>query len=165
MSKRVLLVEVRRDVVRHLEELLLGAAAAVDVAEDFVTARKRLFSTPAPELLVTSLHLGAYNGLHLVHLARLMEYPHRAIVFSDELDPYVVRETRALGAFYESTSRIPLTIRTYLASQLPDRDRRVATIFDRRQVFRGGRRSGDVPVPTPARPAPGTPLAFQRAKR
>lgn len=145
MLNRVLLVDTRPEVVRRLKELLIGAAV-VDVALDFHTARILLFSKPSPKLLVTGLRLGPHNGLHLVHLSKLTDSPPRAIVFGDQVDPYLVRETRALGAFFETTFQMPVMVRAYMASQLPDEDRRDPVITDRRQTFRGGRRAGDLPM-------------------
>src|SRR5262245_9451475 len=143
MLNRVLLVDTRPEVVRRLKDILVGSAM-VDVALDFHTARILLFSRPSPELLVTGLRLGPHNGLHLVHLSKLTESPPRAIVFGDQLDPYLVREARTLGAFFESTFQMTAMVRAYLAAQLPFEERRDPAGGDRRTTYRGGRRAKDV---------------------
>ena len=151
MRNRVLFVDTRPSMVRRFKEFMTTAVATLDVAEDFATARTLLYST-SPDLLVTALRLGAHNGLHLVHLARLAESPPRSIVFSDPMDPYLAREARSCGAFYESGVQMPTTVLAYLTSRLPETDRRDAMIADRRSLFRGGRRSGDSPSQLSARP-------------
>lgn len=164
MRKRLLLVDTRPEVVRRLRELLLGVAASVHVASDFQSARILLFSEPTPDLVATALRLGPHNGLHLVHLARLTEAPPTCVVFSDQMDPYLVRETRAAGAFYESTFQIPVTVRAYLDASLPEQDRRHPVVVDRRQLYRGGRRSGDSPLTPLEWPESGAPQGARQLK-
>ena len=93
--------------------------------------------------MVTNLRLEEYNGLHLVLLAA-SEGVTRSVVHSDRPDPYLVREAQTIGAFFERTERLLDAIGSYLNFSLPQRDRRSADRYDRRTVFRGGRRAADV---------------------
>src|SRR5262245_31010418 len=112
----------------------------VDVAActDFRSARECLLAT-SPAFLFSHVRLGAYNGLHLVYLAVHARLDTRCVLFDDPLDPQLAFEARQIGAFYETSSRVRFAIRSYLGSQLPDRDRRDARCPDRRVPFRGGR--------------------------
>src|SRR5690242_8016317 len=90
MRKRLLLVE------SNSERLVMLAQASrwvatVDSFSDFAAARKRLLTDP-PDLLVTNIRLGAYNGLHLVHLAAANGFATRTIVYTDSPDPVLLRE-------------------------------------------------------------------------
>jgi len=114
--------------------------AEVEVFSEFASARARLLSSEAPDLLVTNLRLQAYNGLHLVHMAG----PHtRCVVYSTYDDLVLAREVQAAGAFYERSNRVSRALPAYVHAALPSRDRRNITALDRREVPRGGRRSTD----------------------
>jgi hypothetical protein len=115
--------------------------AEVEVYQDFRAARARLFTRP-PDLLVTNLRLGAYNGLHLVHLAQ--GSPTRCVVYASHNDDVLTRQIKDVGAFYEFTERIPRVIASYVRALLPARDLRDPSVPDRRRVHRGGRRCTDL---------------------
>jgi hypothetical protein len=142
---RVLLVEPDkarrarlRDVVREV--------ADVDVHSDFVSARAHLFSKPY-DWLVTDTRLGAYNGLHLVYLAKASQLPIRSLVYADRRDLFLAQEAQRAGAFYELRDRVDRALPVYLLSVLPPLDRRSAVTPDRRAApFRGGRRCTDPSV-------------------
>jgi DNA-binding NtrC family response regulator len=141
MLKRVLVVDtdpwIWRDVRRTAKFL-----ADVHVAGDFPAARRRLFDDP-PDFLVTNLRLGAYNGLHLVHLASTSNGSTRSVVYSTHSDISLIEEAQRIGAFFEHPQRLAGALPAYLRSPLPDRDRRSPRQVDRRQFFRGGRRASD----------------------
>jgi DNA-binding NtrC family response regulator len=132
---------------------LLGAAAReiADVQHQsaFAGARARLSKTPY-DYLVTNLRLGAFNGLHLVYLATSHGLPVRCIVYTHERDVALVREIQNAGAFYETRECLPTTLAAYLRGTLPARDRRAPVAFDRRRVFRGGRRCWDQHLARPS---------------
>ena len=96
------------------------------------------------DFLVTNVRLGAYNGLHLVYLRSPGKDMPRAIVYSDERDPGLAREAQRAGAFYEVATCLPVTLRAYITKALPARDRREPATWDRRGMFRGGRRCWDL---------------------
>jgi DNA-binding NtrC family response regulator len=142
MRKRVLVIDADpvtcRDVQRSCQFL-----AEVSACEDFPTARKRLVAQ-APQLLVTNLRLGAYNGLHLVHLATIHDGATRSIVYSKFPDLPLIKEAQRIGAFFELPERLTTALPSYLTGPLPAHDRRSPAQVDRRQAFRGGRRLSDV---------------------
>jgi CheY-like chemotaxis protein len=140
--ERVLLVEPDKSRRAHLRDVV-REIAEVDVHSDFVTARAHLFSKPY-DWLVTDTRLGAYNGLHLVHLARASRLPIRSLVYADKRDLFLGQEAQRAGAFYELRERVERALPVYLLSVLPPLDRRSLVTPDRRATpFRGGRRCTD----------------------
>src|SRR5256885_3270187 len=96
MRKRLLLVESNHDRLAMLAQASRWVAT-VDSYSDFAAARRRLLADP-PDLLVTNIRLGAYNGLHLVHLAAASGFATRTIVYTDAPDPVLLREAQEAGA-------------------------------------------------------------------
>jgi len=142
----VLLVGSSTDATQHLRRT--GQAIAdIEAAQEFIAARRLLLQHP-PDLLATNLRLGAYNGLHLVYLAQTTAPRSRSLVFSSYLDLPLVEEAQAIGAFFEPEHRLQYALPSYLATELPSRDRRSPLGVDRRKAFRGGRRSADVALAT-----------------
>ena len=115
--------------------------AEVEVYQEFREARARLLAKP-PDLLVTNLRLGAYNGLHLVHLAQ--GTPTRCVVYASHNDEVLMRQVRDAGAFYEYAERLPRVVASYVRALLPACDQRDPRVLDRRQIHRGGRRCADL---------------------
>jgi hypothetical protein len=120
-------------------EAALRLVADVEVCTDFRNARARLLHKP-PDLLITNLRLGAYNGLHLVHLAAATRT--RCIVFSTHDDLGLAREVQAAGAFFELPVRLPQVLESYVNATLPHHDRRNITMLGQLPC-RGGRRCTD----------------------
>jgi hypothetical protein len=119
----------------------------VDVCTEFSLARARLFETPPPDLLVTNLRLGPFNGLHLVYLAQSANLPTICLTYGEHkntTDVALAREAQLAGAFYEASYRLPHALPAYLQATLPSRDRRDPSREDRRRTFRGGRRATDL---------------------
>jgi DNA-binding NtrC family response regulator len=140
--KRVLIVDTDTAFARAFQSIYTpGLRVAHSI--DFPRARKALLTTE-PDILITSLRLGAYNGLHLVYLAVSNHLQVTSIVYDDPMDVGLAREAQRLGAFVESRERLIHSLKSYLTAALPPLDRRSPGIFDRRQFFRGGRRSGDL---------------------
>jgi DNA-binding NtrC family response regulator len=140
--KRLLLVEPDASVGQSLRATVERIAKTI-ICNDFLSARSQLLSA-APEILVTNLRLGEYNGLHLVLLATSDQAGTKSIVHSNRPDPYLIREAQALGAFFERTERLRYSLAGYVRFALPPHDRRESPRYDRRTIFRGGRRSADV---------------------
>jgi hypothetical protein len=136
--KDILLVDPDTESLRAAQKAL-RFVADVEVSSTFAAARARIVSNP-PDLLVTNLRLQAYNGLHLVHMAPACT---RCIVYSNHDDLLLAREVQAAGAFYERSKRLPRSLAAYVYALLPPHDRRNLTVLDRRDRFRGGRRSAD----------------------
>jgi hypothetical protein len=149
---RLLVVEPDQTLWSILAGSLRGLAR-VDPVTDFQTARARLwraslFKTPF-DLLVTNMHLGAFNGLHLVYLLATTGLPTRSLVYTDRLDATSGQEVQRAGGFYETRARLPYALPAYLIAKLPATDRRRVTIPERRGRPRGGRRRSDDPVGGP----------------
>ena len=140
--KEVLFVDPDADRLQHLMGLMstLELVADVEGCQDFETARKRILLKP-PDLLVTNLQLGEYNGLHLVYLA--VGTTTRCVVYSTHDDELLQKHAKEAGAFYEQMARLPHVLALYLHAVLPERDRRDPNVLDRRRTPRGGRRCSD----------------------
>jgi hypothetical protein len=144
VPKRLLLVEPDA-AVSHWLRPTFDRVAKATICGDFLSARSQLLSA-APDILVTNLRLGEYNGLHLVLLATSDRGVTRSVVYNDRPDPYLVREAQNLGGFFERTARLPYALPGYVHFALPNKDRREVSRYDRRGAFRGGRRSADVAI-------------------
>jgi DNA-binding NtrC family response regulator len=140
-SERVLLVEPDDAQRGHLRNAV-RAVAEIDDVSDFLIARTQLISRPY-DWLLTNIRLGAYNGLHLVHLAGTSRRPIRSLVYEDRRDIWLAREAQRVGAFYESGARVDRALPAYLRGALPQKDRRNPAEPDRRIASRGGRRCTD----------------------
>ena len=85
-------VGVERDAPRRaaLEEAerQIGEAADVTSCVDFQTARDCLLKT-SPHFLISHLRLGAYNGLHLAHLAAHARLETRCLLYDEPLDVHL----------------------------------------------------------------------------
>jgi DNA-binding NtrC family response regulator len=86
---------------------LLGDWVALTVAAGYrvtgvasFAAGRRAMSDSTPDLLLTDIRLGAYNGLQLVLRARAANPRLRAIVVTGFPDPVVRREAETLGAMH-----------------------------------------------------------------
>lgn len=128
----------------HLQQAV-SDVADIQCVSDFAAARFVLQQS-AVDLLVTNARLGAFNGLHLVYLAQFLARGTRAVVYTDWLDTGLGRDVQRAGAFYETRSCLPHTLASYVDAVLPPKDGRNLAVHDRRQTFRGGRRSADRPV-------------------
>jgi two-component system response regulator YesN len=61
---------------------------------------KREIATLRPDILITDVRLGAYNGLQLALLARDVRPDVRVVVFSGYDDAVLKQEARRIGATY-----------------------------------------------------------------
>ena len=82
MSYRVLLVDCDRVASAATAQLLSAAGYLSEVVHSFEMAVQEL-ARGCPDLLVTPVRLGQFNGLHLVLRCRV-EYPHLPIVLTGE---------------------------------------------------------------------------------
>ena len=112
MPVRVLLVDANRD--SETEQVLKSAGHLVTRAFGFEEAKRCLQFAP-PDLLMTDVRLGAYNGLHLVLRAHAQHPEMRAIVVDADHDPVLEREASEAGATYvakpfEADSLVPIAM-------------------------------------------------------
>ena len=140
MTPRVLLVDPHRDQLSQLARVLSEVAEIIPI-EDFLSARREILKNP-PELVVTNLRLGPYNGIHLVFLANSSHT--RCLVYAQPHDVVLARQVQAAGAFYFRLEQLPFVLPAFLHLGVPVRDHRDPAVLDRRKTFRGGRRSTDV---------------------
>lgn len=147
--KQLLLVETDPALRQVLTQV--GAPIAnLTAAADFQAARMALLKQPF-DIVVTNLRLHTHNGLHLVYLISASGLPTRIIVYTDDVDPFLVREAQQAGALYESLPRLIYSLPAYIHADLPELDRRDPARPDRRSTYRGGRRRSDVALSTGAR--------------
>jgi DNA-binding NtrC family response regulator len=141
VSASLLLVEPDVELAAQLQR---AAADTADVAycPEFSAAKRQLLDSRF-DYLVTNVRLQEYNGLHLAYLASVTGAPGRCIAYTNERDPFIAREVHRAGAFYEIGACLAVALGAYLQARLPESDRRDPASFDRRGLFRGGRRCWD----------------------
>jgi DNA-binding NtrC family response regulator len=142
MPYHVLLVDPHQDHLAQLDRAF-RYAADVNPVDDFREARRALLENP-PDLVVTNLRLGPYNGIHLALLASMSHT--RCLVYAKQLDLVLARQVQAAGAFYVPLEQLPFVLPAFLILRMPLRDRRDPAVLDRRKTFRGGRRMTDVRI-------------------
>ena len=91
---RVLIVDDDVEVADTLTEILERAGFDVKSATSFEEGKRMLTDTPPPDLLVTDIRLGRFNGLQL---AVIRPAGTALIVISGHADPTLEAETRRLG--------------------------------------------------------------------
>jgi DNA-binding response OmpR family regulator len=97
-EKVILIVEDDRDTLDSWVEVLQRAGYCVAAARSFEEGRRALDSSP--DMLITDIRLGAYNGLQLVVRARLANASLPVFVVTAFHDPVLQEETERLGAIY-----------------------------------------------------------------
>ena len=90
ISSRALVVAPTPELAQQLASCLSSRGITVDVTDDFDEARHELNVRP-PQLLVTELKLGAFNGLHLAMRART-QLPRVATIVIGEADSVLQAE-------------------------------------------------------------------------
>ena len=98
-GKRVLLVEDDERLLRIMAVWLTSAGHEVVPFGQFLAARAYL-EAGRPDVIITDVRLGAFNGLHLVILAKCERPEINAIVLTGFDDPVLRRETSSAGAHY-----------------------------------------------------------------
>jgi len=96
MGARVLIVEDDARTREGLAELLETAGYEIVAVDGFEFARRILRNNP-PDVLITDIRLGEYNGLQLI-IAGEASVP--AIVISGFTDPVLQSNAEQLGATY-----------------------------------------------------------------
>jgi two-component system response regulator RegA len=79
--------------------MLVSRRFHVTVAETFTKA-KGLLSTQPPNVLLTEVRLGEFNGLHLVLRGKSLRPDMAAIVLSSVVDPVLQSDAEAMGATF-----------------------------------------------------------------
>ena len=97
--KRVFVVDDDRQVLKYLTELLREAGYDTVTCERFADA-KTLLSTTRPDLLLTDIRLGAYNGLQLAIFAQSRHPGIPVVVLTGYEDPTLREQAAASGATF-----------------------------------------------------------------
>src|SRR5713226_921121 len=98
-GKRVLVVDDDQSFLRMIEQMLIAGGYAVELCSSFEAAKQRLTLSP-PDVLLTDVRLGAFNGLQLVILAKELSPSTIAIVMSAYDDVALRKEASHCGASY-----------------------------------------------------------------
>src|SRR4051812_18926770 len=101
MPHTALVVDTDPHTLAQKVRLLAGAGYVVSPAGSFAGARRQL-ATLRPDVLVTSIRLDGFNGLHLVIGMRLRQPDLVAIVTHGAADPMLQADASAHGALYLS---------------------------------------------------------------
>ena len=99
MPANILVVDDDPAALVGLVELLQQAGYAAIGASSFVEAKQRL-AERAPDLLITDVRLGAFNGLQLVVRGRIQHPEMAAIVTTGFSDAVIESEARRHGAVF-----------------------------------------------------------------
>jgi two-component system response regulator YesN len=95
----LLIVDDDVDLLRPLSRFLSENGYTVVSCTAFDDAKQEI-SALRPDIVVTDVRLGAFNGLQLAMLARDLKPTARIIVFSGFDDPVLKEEARRIGATY-----------------------------------------------------------------
>ena len=136
-----LVVDVDPIFVSELAPIVTSSGFRVLPLSDFAAARHELYVC-RPEVLIANVRLGAFNGIHLAYLAKINKPDTRAMIYGEE-DRLLAGEVQSAGAFWVKASLVRFALGAFLHASLPVRDRRDVNVDDRRQLFRGGRRTTD----------------------
>jgi CheY-like chemotaxis protein len=154
MPLHVLLVDDNSTNLAALKDVI-GPLAEVDAVSDFQLAREMLRSSRY-DRLVANLRLGAYNGLHLVHVAGPDT---RSVIYTEQPENWCRHEAQAAGAFYEHFVDLRSSIVGYLDETLPSANR-VET--DRGDSGAGAARGPAISDDVFARPTVALPVSRSR---
>ncbi len=98
-QKQVLVVDDDRQVLRYLSEVLRDAGYDTVTCERYMDARSLLSST-RPDMLLTDIRLGAYNGLQLAIFAKNRHPGIPVVVLTGFEDPTLRDQAAASGATF-----------------------------------------------------------------
>jgi DNA-binding response OmpR family regulator len=124
MPAEILVVSADSHVLSDRVNALRRAGFSARASSSFPDARRMLEKGPAPEMLVTDVRLGPYNGLHLVAVARV-EFPRAFAIVIGAADHVLEVEASGLGARYVSapvtSQELQVTIAEVMAVERPRR--------------------------------------------
>jgi DNA-binding NtrC family response regulator len=175
----VLIVEPYESFASQLVVIARDAGWEPKTSDSFEIARRRLEEEP-PDLLVTNVRLGLFNGIQLCYLVKRGDPHTPVIVYASDKDLALSADAQQACGFFERQPFLPHSLPAFLAAadqtltdrgcpagRLPDQDRRNPLVVDRRAAFRGGRRATDLAVlhanrlPPPDQPRAGRPQDIQ----
>lgn len=95
----LLVVSTDASVLSGRSSALTAAGYVVTACAGFPEARQHLATETSPDVLITDVRLGPYNGLHLVAIARV-EHPRTLAIVIGQVDQVLEAEARGLAARY-----------------------------------------------------------------
>jgi DNA-binding response OmpR family regulator len=95
----LLIVDDDVSVLTVLSRYLADSGFRVASSSVFEDAKEHI-STACPDVVITDVRLGAFNGLQLAILARAVRPDTLVVVFSGFDDPVLKEEARRIGAAY-----------------------------------------------------------------
>ena len=140
--RSALVVDVDPIFVSELTPIITACGFRVLPLSEFAAARHELYVC-RPNVLIANVRLGAFNGIHLAYLAKISNPETRVMIYGDD-DRILAREVQSAGAFFERRDFVRYALLAFLHAALPGGDRRKVAFADRRQIFRGGRRTTDL---------------------
>ena len=99
IGRHVLVVDDDQSLLRLVSQWLTAGGFSVVACDSFEEARRELALHP-PDVLLTDLRLGAFNGLQLVILANEQHPQPLTVVMSAYDDPTLREEAERCGARY-----------------------------------------------------------------
>ena len=120
-SSSVLVVSLDETASSQTARMLRQAGYGVATAATFEQATDHL-SRHTPDLLITDVRLGAFNGLHLAHRRHLFDPTSSSIVTHTEADAALGPEALRAGAAWLATTQVEEALLP-LAATLLDRER------------------------------------------
>ena len=97
--RRVVIVDDDQSLLHLMDRWLTAAGYSTELYDEFETARTRLASD-APDVLITDVRLGAYNGLHLVVMAKLRKPELKVVVLTGFDDQVLQHDALSAGAAF-----------------------------------------------------------------
>ena len=97
VRRRVVVVDDDPSLLLLMERWLTSAGYEVEVYNEFKSARARLVAQ-TPDVLITDVRLGAFNGLHLVVIAKQARPEMTAIVLTGFEDHVLQHDAISAGA-------------------------------------------------------------------
>jgi DNA-binding NtrC family response regulator len=104
---RAVLVDDDQSLLNALTRLLRDAGCEVTAFDRFEDAKRHLASIQVPDVLITDVRLGAFNGLQLA-LMRKVDHPEMTtVVLTGYDDPVLRKDAEAAGALYVNKATLP----------------------------------------------------------
>ncbi len=116
-ERTVLLVECDEAQLSGLGEMIAAGGYTVVSCRDFDSGRHYL-QTHTPWAVVTDVRLGAFNGLHLVLLAKQKAPAVKAIVYSGQEDSGIRQEAALGGASYLEKETLRSSLLPHLCARV-----------------------------------------------
>ena len=133
----ILLVDTRLAALRRTGELLRRVGHHVIETGSFQDAKCAL-AVESPQLVISSLRLGPFNGLHLVHLGRLADPGLAAIIISPTGDTVLQTEADRIGATLLVEPVPTASLLALIAKLMPSGSQTERRAGDRRSVCNSG---------------------------